>query len=327
MSKLSNYVFLLRPQQYYKNLLIFLGIIFSGKMFDSNFLNLYSSLILGFISLACISSISYIINDWKDIEADKRHPEKKNRPLASGAVSKFEALIILIILLVVTILITFILQSYLTLLNEFLFILILVTLFISSQSYSLIFKNKAFYDVIFISLNYVWRALAGVIIVQVTLSPWLFFLGFLFAMLLALSKRKGDLYLLQGNAPKHKKVFEVYTNQLLDYYIILVSGTLIVSYSIYIVESVIDFNRNLNDFSKFQNPYLMLLTLPLVTIIIMRILFLEISGSEKVRKAELLFFDKEILINGGIIALLTFLALFWDKIHLNVLITEFYSIF
>ena len=201
------------------------------------------------------------------------------------------------------------------------FVLILLAIFFTSQFYSLFFKNRAFYDVIFISLNYVWRALAGVIIINVFLSPWLFFLGFLLAMFLALSKRKGDLYLLKENAPKHKKVFEIYTNQVLDYYILIVAGTLLVSYSIYVVESVI----NVSSFSKFQNPTIMLLTLPIVTVILMRLIYLETSGSEKIRKAELLFFDKEILLNGALIGFLTLIALYWNTLGLNTLVNRFYS--
>ena len=144
-------------------------------------------------------------------------------------------------------------------------------------------------------------------------------------MFLALSKRKGDLFLLKENAPKHKKVFEIYTNQILDYYILIVSGTLLVSYSIYVVESVIDFNRHLKDLSQFQNPYIMLLTLPIVTIILMRLIYLETSGSEKIRKAELLFFDKEILLNGAVIGFLTFLSLYWTNLGLDKIVNLFYS--
>ena len=318
MSKLSSYITLLRPQQYYKNLLIFLGIIFSANLFE---LNLYLPLVIGFLALAFVSSISYIINDWNDIEADRNHPEKKFRPLASGDVSIPEAVVLIILLMVVVVLLVVLLtidtKSIDLQTNIFLFVLILLAIFFTSQFYSLFFKNKAFYDVIFISLNYIWRALAGVIIIAVTLSPWLFFLGFLFAMFLALSKRKGDLFLLKENAPKHKKVFEIYTNQILDYYILIVAGTLLVSYSIYVVESVIDFNRHYNDFTKFQNPAIMLLTLPIVTIILMRLIYLETSGNEKIRKAELLFFDKEILLNGALIGILTFISLYWSDFKLD----------
>lgn len=326
MSKLSGYIKLLRPQQYYKNLLVFLGIIFSGELFK---LDLYIPLVLGFFVLSFISSINYIINDWRDIEADKMHPEKKFRPLASGDVSKGEAVALICLLIIVSFFLIIILPTSSNF--KFLFILILLAIFFTSQFYSLLFKNMAFYDVIFISLNYVWRALAGVVIIGVNLSPWLFVLGFLFAMFLALSKRKGDLFLLKENASKHKKVFEVYTNQILDYYILIVSGTFLVSYAIYVVDSVIDFNRNSINAStfqnpyKFQNPYVMLLTLPIVTIIVMRLLYLEISGSDKMRKAELLLFDKEILINGILVGFLTFISLFWNNLGLDQLINLFYK--
>lgn len=319
MSKLASYIKLLRPQQYYKNLLIFLGIIFSAELFK---FNLYIILITGFFILSFLFSISYIINDWRDIQADRNHPEKKFRPLASGDVSKLEAFIIIFLL----VFIISILVAWLPIIStqKFLLVLLLIVIFCTSQLYSFYFKNRAFYDVIFISLNYVWRALVGVVIIAVYLSPWLFVLGFLFAMFLALSKRKGDLFLLKEDASKHKKVFEIYTDQILDFYILIVTGTLLVSYAIYVVESVIDFNRNLTDLSKFQNPYLMLLTLPIVTLILMRLIYLEISGSKKMRHAELLFLDKEILINGALIAFLTFIALFWNNLGLNQVINFFY---
>ena len=108
MSKITSYITLLRPQQYYKNLLIFLGLIFSRNLLEYE---LYPSLILGFFALAFVSSISYIINDWKDIEADRNHPEKKFRPLASGDVSKLEA-VVLIMLLMVVVLLLVVLSSW-----------------------------------------------------------------------------------------------------------------------------------------------------------------------------------------------------------------------
>ena len=141
MSKMSGFLTLLRPQQYYKNLLIFLGLIFSGRLIESDILNLIILLVLGFLCLSFISSISYIINDWKDIEADRNHPEKKFRPLASGEVSVIEALGIIAVLVVVIIIIVINIQTSIS--NKFLFILILITLFLTSQCYSFFFKNRA----------------------------------------------------------------------------------------------------------------------------------------------------------------------------------------
>lgn len=320
MLNFKAYIYLARPHQYYKNLLIFLGLIFSAKIFE---FDLYPNVILGFFALSAISSISYIINDWKDIEVDKKHPEKKNRPLASGAVNELEAIFLIIALFIVIFLITLILNIPNQ--NKLLFIIVLFSIFLTSQMYSFYFKNKAFYDVTFISLNYVWRAVAGIVVIVVELSPWLFILGYIFAMFLALSKRKGDLHLLGvEKAREHKKVFEVYTEPILDQLIVLVSGIMILSYAIYVVESIIDFNNEKAQFSKFENPYIMLLTIPIVTLIIMKMIYFQISGSEKIRKAELLFLDQEILILGILTGFLTVLSLYWTTFKFNELIELIY---
>ena len=320
MLDIIEYIKLIRPQQYYKNFLIFLGLIFSANVFEYT---LYYQLILGFIALCAISSISYIINDWNDIEADRHHPEKQFRPLASGKVTPIEALGLIGFLAILILIMIFLLP--ISEKDRVLFIVDIFAIFLTSQSYSFYFKNKAFYDVTFISLNYVWRAVAGVVVISVVLSPWLFILGYIFAMFLALSKRKGDLFLLGEKAKEHKKVFEIYSEPLLDQLIVLVSGIMILSYSIYIVESILDFSNGKGEFSKFENPYFMLLTIPLVTLIIMRLIYFQVSGSEKIRKAELLFFDKEILLLGFIIAIMTMISLYWAEFNLDHLIESLYT--
>ena len=145
-------------------------------------------------------------------------------------------------------------------------------------------------------------------------------------MFLALSKRKGDLYLLGEKAKMHKKVFQIYSEELLDQLIVLVSGIMILSYSIYVVESVLDFSNGKAEFTKFQNPYIMLLTIPLVTLIIMRLIYFQVSGSEKIRRAELLFVDKQIFLLGSIIGIMTIISLYWVTFGLDEIIKKIYSI-
>src|SRR5206468_7785027 len=89
------YLRLLRPKDWAKNLFLFIPLFFSGELFNAS---LYPKLLLGFVAFSCIASSIYIINDYRDIEDDKRHPEKSKRPLASGAVSKSAAIIITILL-------------------------------------------------------------------------------------------------------------------------------------------------------------------------------------------------------------------------------------
>jgi len=310
LNKFRALIKLMRPQQYYKNLLIFISIIFSANIFE---FSLYTPLFVGFVGLCAISSVNYIINDWHDIKLDQQHPEKMKRPLASGNISKIEALILLNFLLGITLITILILPVSPK--NQFLYILLILTIFITSQAYSLFFKNLPFYDVTFIALNYIWRIVIGVIVIEVTLSPWLFILGYLFALFLALSKRKGDLTLLgETNAQKHKVVFSVYSHKLLDQFLVLMSGSILVAYSIYIVQSTIDFSRNLTDLTKFENPFLMVLSIPAVALILMRLMYLQMSGSKSSRNAELLFLDKHIIIISIVIGILTFTSLYWDQI-------------
>lgn len=306
-NKIRNYFILFRPWQYYKNILIFFGIVFSGSLFD---FTLYIPLILGFVSLCLISSVNYIINDLRDKERDKLHPEKKNRPIASGNVSIIEAYVIVVIISILSVFIALLIPMKIEM-NRFYLIGILVTIFVTSQLYTYYFKHKALFDVTFIALNYIWRAVAGVIIIDVYLSPWLFALGFLFALFLALAKRRGDLILLGDDAKKHRKVFEEYNLPILDQFITIVIGSMIVSWAIYIIEAPFRTNVPLT----FTNENLALLSIPLVTISALKLGMLLQSEGKYARRAELLFFNRDILILGIITGFVVILAIYWDNVE------------
>ncbi|OLS22925.1 MAG: Decaprenyl-phosphate phosphoribosyltransferase [Candidatus Heimdallarchaeota archaeon LC_3] len=297
---------LFRPWQYYKNVLIFFGIVFSGSMLD---FTLYMPLVLGFISLCLISSVNYIINDLRDREHDKLHPEKKNRPIASGNVSILEAYTLLLIFGFLSIIIASLIPMETE--NRYYLIGILVLIFTTSQLYTYYFKHKALFDVTFIALNYIWRAIAGVIIIDVYLSPWLFALGFLFALFLALAKRRGDLILLGDEAKKHRKVFEEYNLPLLDQFITIVIGSMIVSWAIYIIEA--PFRTNVP--VTFTNENLALLSIPLVTISALKLVMLLQTDGKYARRAELLFFNSDIIILGVITGIVIILAIYWDNVE------------
>ena len=171
MSK--NFVFLklLRVEQWYKNLVIFIPLIFSFNLFN---LNLFILSFFGFISLCFISSSYYIINDIKDIEKDKYHPEKKNRPLASGKINKPFALLISVILFVDAILIAYSLSLY--------FLGAVLVLFMFSQAYNFGLRNIIFLDIILISTNFVIRAISGIFIIDTPVSYWVILTTFLISM-------------------------------------------------------------------------------------------------------------------------------------------------
>lgn len=268
---MNPYISIIRPHQWYKNLLIFIGIIFSAEIQN---LNLYPSLILGFISLCLISGVNYIINDIVDVEKDKIHPNNRNRPLVTGQISIYSALIYFVILSIISILIA----SNINI--NFFYILFLI--FITSQIYTFWAKKIIFVDVIFISILFVFRALSGIYIININYSGWVILCTFFLAMFLALCKRKGDLSSLGINASKHRGVFKEYTNDILTELIRINCAILIMSYSIYAI---------------FVIPsHLMMITIPIAVFLVFRYLYLaQLNDFAIGKRPEQVFKDKQFL--------------------------------
>ncbi|MFX0170963.1 MAG: UbiA prenyltransferase family protein [Candidatus Hodarchaeota archaeon] len=316
--RLRAIIVLLRPHQYYKNLLVFFGIFFSKNLFR---VDLWLPILLAFIALCIVSSLNYLINDFRDREKDRIHPEKKNRPFPSGRISTIQGIAIFLILLVLLIILILIIPLrpvekaiYLypsiqeseilepgIVINEskIAFVLVLGALFVTSQIYSLFLKKIVFADIVTISVNYVWRAIAGAVLITVSVSPWLIILCFITAMLLSLAKRKGDMALLGEYARQHKLVFELYTQALLDQSLATISAIEILAFFIYLID------RHPNE------TVFIVAALPLFTFIIFRFLFL-ISGKDVIsRKAERLFLDKQLMFAAVIILLLFFVTIYF----------------
>jgi len=260
---------LIRVRQYYKNLLVFLVLIFAGLAFDINSILLT---ILGFFSLCLISSTNYILNDIVDIEKDKKHPEKCKRPLPAGKISIFLAGIIAGLFAISSLAIAWVISIN--------FFYLVISLFFLTQLYSLYMKNEVFLDVLFIAINFILRAVSGAFILFTDISPWLVVCIFFLALFLAVGKRKGDLLFLGKKAVKHKKIFKFYTESLIDKLLLIVVTLLIASYSFYSFMSV--------------HP-LMLFTLPIVFYCVLRYLFLLENNSEIIRKPELFYKDYRLL--------------------------------
>ncbi|MEK6816348.1 MAG: UbiA prenyltransferase family protein, partial [Nanoarchaeota archaeon] len=179
---LRKYLSLIRISQWYKNLLIFLPLIFAGQMY-----NIESLLItfFGFASLCLISSASYIINDIIDRKKDQAHPEKRYRMIASGRIKPSAGFIISILLLATGIGIA----SNLT--KNFLYAS--AALFLLTMLYTLYLKREPFADIITIAVNFVIRAVAGALAINVRISPWLILCTFFLSLLISIGKRKADL--------------------------------------------------------------------------------------------------------------------------------------
>ena len=298
-SKIKSFFHLLRVRQYYKNVLVFVGIFFSQNLLD---ISLYFNLFIGFILLCCASSFNYIINDIRDIERDKLHPEKLNKkPLASGALSSGFAYFLLIVLVGVMILFPiFIIPN-----NFFGFMILLII--VTGQLYNYLFKNYVFIDILILSTGYLWRALAGCVIIGEYVSPWLFLAIIEIAMFLSIAKRKGDLKILgRDTAIEHKKVYDQYSQKLLDQFHIIVAGSLFMTYSLYLI------NRFRLDEPGFPSifEYLSILTIPISLYILMRYMYLTSAKPEIARSTEKAFLDKGIIIAGLILLIILFCAFY-----------------
>ncbi len=199
---IKDYISLMRPQQWYKNLVLFLAIIFSGNLLDKSML-FYSS--CAFAVFCLISSSGYLINDIIDRKNDKLDPKKKNRPIASGKIMPHQALVLSFILLVISLFLSFSVSKGLFLATAAYFLLSLL--------YSLVLKNIPVMDVSVISINFVIRAVAGALAISVWISPWLVLCPFFLAMLLGFAKRNSELRTLKGKASSHRISLRYYTEK------------------------------------------------------------------------------------------------------------------
>ncbi|NVM34705.1 MAG: UbiA prenyltransferase family protein [Candidatus Lokiarchaeota archaeon] len=301
--KIKSIFHLLRVRQYYKNVMIFVGIFFSQRLFE---LSLYFTMIIGFILLCCASSFNYIINDLRDIEEDKTHPEKlRKKPLASGELSLPFAIILLMILALV------IISCLIFIIPNIMFIFMLIMIIITGQFYNYLLKNYAFIDILILSTGYLWRALAGCAIIIEYVSAWLFLAIFEIALFLSIAKRKGDLMLLgKDKAIKHKKVYDQYSSKLLDQFQVMTASSLFITYSLYLIfkfELYIPGSASLIE-------YMVIFTIPISLYIIMRFMYLTSAKPEIARSTEKVFFDKGFIIAALLLSIFLFLSFYFNEI-------------
>ena len=244
----------MRPRQWVtKNVFIFAAIVFDKQLFvvDS-----FLRTLAGFALFCLISSSVYIFNDIADVEADRQHPEKKNRPIPSGKLPMPAAWTACILLTVITLILAYLLAPS--------FAYVIGLYFLINVAYSKWLKHIPIIDVFIISAGFVLRVHAGVTLIQVErFSPWLYVVMTLLSLFLGFGKRRAELALLAQGAGSHRKVLDGYTLPLLDQYIMIVSGTTIVAYSLYTFSAP---NVPKNDS--------MMLTIPFVVYTIFRYLYL-----------------------------------------------------
>jgi len=243
----------MRPRQWTKNVFIFAALVFDKQLF---IVDSFLRTLAGFALFCLISSCVYIFNDLADVEADRQHPEKKNRPIASGKLPVSAAWTAGIVFIILTLGLAYLLAPT--------FAGVVAGYFLLNLAYSNYLKHIPILDVLIISIGFVLRVGAGVTLIAVErFSPWLYIVMFLLSLFLGFGKRRAELALLAHGAGSHRKVLDGYTLPLLDQYIMIVSGTTIVAYSLYTFSA-----------PNVPENHSMMLTIPFLVYAIFRYLYL-----------------------------------------------------
>ena len=212
----------MRPRQWTKNLLVFAGLIFAAELGDAT---KALQAVTAFVAYCAASSAAYLVNDVRDVDADRSHPIKRFRPIARGEVSETAALALAAALLALAVVLTAVLGWA---------SLGFLAAFVALQgAYTLALKHAALVDVLVISGLFVVRAAAGAAAVDVPISPWLLLCTGLLALFLALGKRHGELVLVGGEATPTRPVLEGYSLALVDQLLTIVAASSIIAYSLY----------------------------------------------------------------------------------------------
>jgi 4-hydroxybenzoate polyprenyltransferase len=266
----------LRPKQWTKNGFIFAALVFDVKLFQ---IEPFVKTLLGFVLLCLISGTVYLINDLVDIEKDRQHPIKKNRPIPSGQVPFKAALITAIILPTLCLPLSFLLNIY--------FGIIITAYLLLQIAYSLCLKDIVIVDVLTIAAGFVLRVAAGVPLVEAErFSPWLYVFTVLLALFLGLGKRRQELILLKDQAFNTRSILNEYNIPFLDAMMSIVTTGTVITYAFYTFSA-----PNLPD------NHLMMLTIPFIIYGIFRYLYVVHVQGNGGAPDEVLLTDKSIQID------------------------------
>lgn len=275
----------IRVRQWYKNVIIFLPLVFALKFFITQEFLLT---ILGFIALSVMSSAMYVRNDIKDIEQDRSHPLKKQRSLPAGHVNVKQAWAIFGILLTTGFGIAVFLNMY--------FALLLVVFFVNTEIYSRWTKNILFLDAFAIGINFIIRAISGIVLLHTPLSPWIILGVFFVALFLAFTKRKAELITLEENAHEHRLTLKDYSLFSLNTALTISAVMIIVTYSLYAMHGP-------------NGDWRLILTVPFIIFIIFRQLHLS-SINDNIAQTNEIFKDKHSLVALIVFSIFTIILLY-----------------
>ena len=216
----------MRPRQWVKNTFLFSGLVFSKNLLQAELLMKVSA---GFILFCLAASSIYIFNDIQDREKDRRHPEKRRRPITLGNLLVKKAYFVSILLGVTTLVFASVL--------DLTFFAILLTYILLNLAYSLKLKQVVILDIMCIAFGFVLRILAGTTLGRITPSDWLIVCTMTISLFLGFSKRRNELVFMVNNADDQRKVLADYSLPFLDQMIAMVTACTVMSYILYTVSS------------------------------------------------------------------------------------------
>lgn len=272
----------MRPRQWVKSVIVYAALVFDGKLFDPA---LFLRTTLIFLAFCLLSSAVYILNDLVDIEKDRQHPRKRLRPLPSGQLDARFAVVAGLLLGLGSIAGAFAIDVWAG--------VVLLAYLAQNIAYSFWLKNIVIIDVMVLSLGFLLRVVAGVVVVQVeNFSPWLYICVTLLALFLGFGKRRQEIVLLEGSAGQHRRSLAEYNLPLLDQIITIITTSTLIAYTFYSFDAATALAHNK-----------MLVTVPFVFYFIARYLYLVHVKGLGGAPDELVLEDKPLLINSGLWAL------------------------
>ena len=279
----------MRPRQWPKNAFVFVALLFDRKLFDpASVLAVFGA----FVLLCLMSGAVYLINDLVDIESDRRHPTKKNRPLPSGRLDPRVATVSAVFLAGGSLIGGFLLSPELA--------IILVVYLLSQIAYTFKLKHVVLLDVLTIAAGFILRIAAGVVVIDVErFSPWLYVFGGFLALFMALGKRRAELVLLGADAVSHRAILDDYNLDLIDRLQAIVTTSAVVAYSLYTFLA-----------EGLPQNHAMMLTIPFVLYAIFRYLYLIHVRGEGGAPEEILLRDRPLQITMALYGVVTFIALY-----------------
>jgi 4-hydroxybenzoate polyprenyltransferase len=271
----------MRPKQWIKNLIVFAGFVFTlnerWRPFSPAMWSYLGKSAAAFGLFSLISSSVYLLNDVVDVDNDRLHPRKRNRPVASGALPAGLAMAVAVLLMSACLLLGYKLSHS--------FAAVAAGYLAMQFAYTFFLKHVVLLDVFVIAIGFVMRAASGAVVIGADISPWLYTVTLLGALFLGLCKRRNELLLLEADARQHRKILEMYTPSLLDSLTSIMASSTIMAYSLYTFTS-----------PKLPSSHLMMLTIPFVIFGLFRYLLLAHSQNAGGSPEEVFLRDPPLII-------------------------------